>query len=209
MRENEKLLLDIQKITNLGTYEIDLLTKAVKTSKIFDTIVNVKTDKDKLSNWWDIITHPEDADLNEKLWQKCIKNKKKFISEYRIIADAEKIKWVLDIAEIIYKDEVPIKAIGTIQDITKRKESELKVKLNEQQLIETQKIANIGTFNLDLLNMTFDSSAVLDSIVGLQPKHIKTIDTWRKITHPDDKKKNQEIFYKILNYKMKRLNKTL
>jgi PAS domain S-box-containing protein len=70
---------------------------------------------------------------------------------------------------------------------------------NQKDLLKSQEIAQLGTYNLNLINKKFKSSTIFDAIVGLKPTDTKTFDTWRTITHPDDTEGNQ----KLLDYCIK------
>ena len=192
VKSNEQKLLEIQKIANLGTYEIDLKTNSVTSSEIYDSILGIKKAPKNNSGWWKSITHPEDYEKGERIWQDCIKEGKNYNDEYRIIAKNKKIKWIHDIAEIKFNNGVPVAIVGTIQDITELKLNELAVKSNERKLLEIQKIANIGTFEIDIKTKVIITSSVFDTIVPLKSTEFDSIQKWWKnFTHPEDYYDNQ------------------
>ena len=54
-------------------------------------------------------------------------------------------------------------------------------------LEESQRIAGIGSYALDLKTMIWSSSDVLDEIFGIGPDYLRTLDGWLNIVHPDDR----------------------
>ncbi|WP_109486100.1 EAL domain-containing protein [Occallatibacter savannae] len=54
-------------------------------------------------------------------------------------------------------------------------------------LQESQRIAGIGSYVLDLKTMCWSSSDVLDEIFGIGPDHPRTVAGWLAIIHPDDR----------------------
>ena len=54
-------------------------------------------------------------------------------------------------------------------------------------LQESQRIAGIGSYVLDLSTMCWTSSDVLDEIFGIGPEHPRTLTGWLSIIHPDDR----------------------
>src|SRR5690242_10260254 len=54
-------------------------------------------------------------------------------------------------------------------------------------LEESQRIAGIGSYALDLKTMIWSSSDVLDDIFGIGPDYLRTLDGWLNIVHPDDR----------------------
>lgn len=54
-------------------------------------------------------------------------------------------------------------------------------------LQESQRIAGIGSYVLDLKTMNWSSSDVLDDIFGIGSEHPRTVDGWLSIIDPDDR----------------------
>jgi diguanylate cyclase (GGDEF)-like protein/PAS domain S-box-containing protein len=53
-------------------------------------------------------------------------------------------------------------------------------------LEESQRIAGLGSYLLDLKSMTWTSSGVLDEIFGIGPSYGRTRDGWLALVHPED-----------------------
>jgi len=54
-------------------------------------------------------------------------------------------------------------------------------------LQESQRIAGLGTYVLDLKSLTWSSSDVLDEIFGIGPDFPRTVEGWTAIVHPEDR----------------------
>ena len=78
-----------------------------------------------------------------------------------------------------------INFLGIKENITALKESEI-------NLLNAQKIAKMGSFNLDLKTETAVTSSTFDVITGFHLSKSKTFDIWRTITHPEDAPNNQK-----------------
>lgn len=74
---------------------------------------------------------------------------------------------------------------GTAVDITERKLAEKKLQESEKYLKETQIIANLGTYTMDITSGKWVSSEVLDSIFGIDPDFDRSIEGWASIIHPE------------------------
>lgn len=99
----------------------------------------------------------------------------------------------VNLSKFIINDNSYLLAI--IIDITERKKSEQALKNSENALKIAQKIAQLGSYNLNLKDFSFTSSSIFDSIVGLKMKDIKTFETWHNIiVHPDDLLENKKLF---------------
>ena len=67
---------------------------------------------------------------------------------------------------------------------------ELETKTFELQ--EAQKIAQLGTYILDINSGFWTSSPVLDDILGIDQKYIRDVPGWLQIIHPKDRAMMQE-----------------
>ncbi|MFK5891149.1 MAG: PAS domain S-box protein [Flavobacteriaceae bacterium] len=185
--KSEKDLLNSQKIAQLGTYNLNLVTKKFRSSNIFDTIVGLKSTDVKTFTTWRTITHPDDTPANQKMLTHCIKTGAKFDREYRIITkDTKEIKWLHGIGEIVFKEGKPANLVGTIQDITKNKLTELVIEESERKLREAQEITRLGTFIFDDSTNLFETSPICDDILGLDHSYKRDIKGWVNLLYPDD-----------------------
>lgn len=127
IKESENFLRETQKIACLGTYSLNITSGAWESSEELDVVFGIGPDFDKSINGWLSIIHPE--------WQEAMKDyfinevvgaKKKFSREYKIIKVNDKSeRWVHGMGELILNAEgEPVKMIGSIQDITERKNAE-------------------------------------------------------------------------------------
>ncbi|MDP1728425.1 MAG: PAS domain-containing protein [Bacteroidota bacterium] len=78
-----------------------------------------------------------------------------------------------------------IGVIGTVRNITKRKEAEIALLESENLLKESQIIANLGTYTLDIHTGNWESSEILDTIFGIDNAYDKTLEGWAAIIHPE------------------------
>ena len=73
------------------------------------------------------------------------------------------------------------------QDITERKEAEEKLQYSERTLRESQKIAGLGTFVLDIIAGIFRTSDILNEIFGIDEKYDHSVSGWAALIHPEDR----------------------
>ena len=92
-------------------------------------------------------------------------------------------------------------------DITEHRKLEESLRESEQFLKQTQQIAMLGTYILDISNGTWESSEILDEIFGLDTKTKKTFEEWILILHPDMQEMMINYFYDEVIGKKNRFNK--
>ena len=115
--------------------------------------------------------HPEDRPQVLALVE--MERKQNFEIEYRVVQPGGAIRWMWDRGFLI-KDASGnfYRIAGIAEDITDRKLAENKLRENERQLAEAQRIAHIGSWEWDFRSKTVIWSDELYNIFGLQPGEI-------------------------------------
>ena len=126
-----------QELSQIGSWEFDLTTLDLVWSKehyrIFE--IDVNTPSNQLYNVYRDRIHPEDIEELDNQVNKAIEKGSDFNYHHRILKEDGSIKYVVGKGKTIIDDKgVPIKAIGTVQDITEKTEKDLL--LQEQQSIQ-------------------------------------------------------------------------
>ena len=136
LRNSESLLRKSQKVANLGSYILDIPSGIWKSSLIMDDVFGIDKKYNKDVSGWLQIIHPEDRTMmQDYLASNVLTNHEPFNKEYRIkrINDKQE-RWVQGLGELEFNDDGnPIKMIGTIQDITERKQAEEELKESEER----------------------------------------------------------------------------
>lgn len=154
---------------------------------------------------------PEEVqDLTKQTINKVLSTKQTTDYSYRLFINNEKKYFE---ARMSYLG--PNRVLSLIRDITEQRKAEIRIKENEQMLMEAQKIAKLGHYSFDIKKGTWENSQVLDEIFGIDGKFEKSVSGWLNIVHPDFREEmenhlkidvltNQEEFnkeYKIIDQK--------
>jgi len=78
--------------------------------------------------------------------------------------------------------------LGIYQDITEQKLAASALRDSEASLSESQRIAALGSYVLDIPTQTWASSVVLDNIFGIDEYYDRTVAGWLALIHPEDRK---------------------
>ncbi|MEM5565095.1 PAS domain S-box protein [Psychroserpens sp. AS72] len=193
--ESEYNLRQSQIVANIGSYSVDLIASEWTSSDVLDKIFGIDETFKKTEESWANLVHVEDKEYMLNYFDTCIKEKLRFDKEYRILKhDTKQVIWVHGIGEFIFdSDANPIKMIGTIQDITQRKQSQIRLQQSEKSLLEAQKIAKVGNYNLDIKTGKSQTSLTFNKIANFDIDSEVTLDKWTEMMHPEDASKCLEM----------------
>lgn len=116
------------------------------------------------SKWWFDRIHPEDSiRVSVKLYSFLEQKTERWQDEYRFKCKDGSYKYVLDRGFLVFDDDgIPLRMIGTMQDITKRKEEEQRLKLLETVITNTNDavvITDSNTTDSEIPNIVFVNEA--------------------------------------------------
>ncbi|MHB8950193.1 MAG: putative bifunctional diguanylate cyclase/phosphodiesterase [Rhodoferax sp.] len=123
LESNKAALHRAQAVAKVGSWDFDLVTDTMylspETCRIFDLPEGTRSNHDDYLAQ----VHPDDQDWVDRTWMTAI-NGEAFAIEHRIrVGNA--VRWIRQKAELEFSsDGTPLRAVGTAQDITERKEVE-------------------------------------------------------------------------------------
>ncbi len=136
LQNSEKSLRKAQQLSKVASWEIDLINKKFSCSDEFYNIYEIE--KQEIKSSTEIINkyvHPDDKKFFKLSENRIPKNEDLTSIEFRIITPNKNTKWIHSSnPEIIYKNKKAVKLIGINQDITERKNAELKLSQKTTEL---------------------------------------------------------------------------
>ena len=197
---SEEQLSVAMKIANLAHWEYDVLKDEFVFNDQFYSIFRTTVEKEggytmSSKRYAESFVHPDDLQMVGEEIQKSVLTKDPNFSsqlEHRIIyADGE--MGYVSIRYFIIKDEngKTIKTYGVNQDITSRKKVEEALRASEYFLRKSQSVARIGSYKFDVKSSMWESSEVLDEILGINASYNKNVNGIFKLVHPSQ---HRELF---------------
>jgi len=192
---NEKLLRLAHETAGIGYYAIDLATGLWESSPLLDQIFGIDANFDRVIPNWATLIHPEHRQRVLDHYQDVIRNHERFSMEYVIThPNDDETRWVIAHGYIEYdKADNPVQLVGTIQDITERKQAEETITcLNEKLKKKVHRQTNeLTASNLSLMrkieelrrskHQLMEREAKLNSIFNASVEGIITIDMFNII----------------------------
>jgi PAS domain S-box-containing protein len=137
LKESEEFLKETQLIARLGTYDLDITTGLWKSSEIMDSVLGIDVNFVKSVEGWISLLHPGWKEImSDYFLNEVIGKGNNFDKEYKIIRkkDGEE-RWVHGMGKLSFNnDNKPVRMVGTIRDITDRKNVEEELRKSRDEL---------------------------------------------------------------------------
>jgi PAS domain S-box-containing protein len=190
LKQSERQLAEAQHLASIGSWDWDLISKALNWSDELYRIFGVDSQTFNPA-YEDVVMefiHAEDRALVRGVVESSLKNQEPYSFYYRILRTDGEERVIYSRGEIVSDEHGnPIRMFGTAQDVTERKQAEEQLKKSEQQLAEAQRIAHVGHWERDLQTGLITWSDEIYCILGLPSQERALPRTeWRDMLHPED-----------------------
>jgi PAS domain S-box-containing protein len=182
----------IKNAANEAIWDYDLLTKTIIRSNSYKVLFGYDTDNEHSNlHFWESKLHPEDKErvIHElhaffsqtytRLWH-CEYRFQKNDGTYAFVADKGYL--------ITDKDQLPVRLVGTMQDVTEQKEFAEKLKISNERYELVTKATNEAIWDLDLEqnNMTWSEGYRILFGHGFEDAD-QGLDFWESNIHYDER----------------------
>ncbi|MBK0377705.1 PAS domain-containing protein [Mucilaginibacter segetis] len=186
--------------TGLGTWDLDLQTGNIihspRLAEIFGRKSNAVIGHQELRN----IIHPQDLPVIIKAFDKALQTGIYFY-EARVIWPDGTLHWIRTTGKVLYnEDHVPLRMLGTLIDITEQKQILDKLQKSEENLRLATQAAELGTFDMDLINRNLIWDKRCRELFGITTEVPVNYDkTFLTGLHPDDREKTDNAVNRAFN----------
>lgn len=185
--ESKGQLQDAQRLAHVGSWQLDIPSKKLIWSdeiyRIFE--IDPITIGTSYETFLEVV-HPEDRDRVDRTYAESVKNHTPYEIEHRLLLPDGRIKFVHERCKTFYDAHgKPIRSVGTVQNITKRKLAEEALRTSEMRFRAVLEYAPIGMAIVSLEGGFMLVNHALCEIVGYEKNELEAL-TFQEITHPDD-----------------------
>ena len=213
-KENEKelkkgkALLDAAgRMARVGGWEVDTVTLEViwteETYRIHEVPFDYKPSLREAINFF----HPDDRGRLEKAINRSLDHGESYDLELRFITAKGNYLWTRTMCQPEVVDGKIVRLKGTFQDITKQKNIEEALRKSEKDLRQSQRIAHLGSWRLDLATNQVEWTKELYKMYGFDPalppppytEHMKlfTPESWERLSTSLSKTSETGIPYEL------------
>ncbi|MBI5688163.1 MAG: PAS domain S-box protein [Verrucomicrobia bacterium] len=104
---------------------------------------------------------------------------------------ASVIRWIAAVGQVFFKDDRPVRLIGTTRDITEQKQAEEALARSRASLQIALDAAQLGPWHWDIVTGELHWSAECLAVYGLPADTVMTFEGFLRAIHPDDRERVQ------------------
>jgi two-component system, sensor histidine kinase and response regulator len=188
-RRSAEFLEFAQSAGGFGVFELNLVTGIIKGTSLFFELIGLECRNMSLSREeWLASIHPQDLEGVVHALSDAVATGSGYETEYRTISASGEVRWLAGRGQVLLGGEgYDSRAIGTITDITERKELEDKLHYATESLNIAQTAAGIATFDFDFRRNTRICSDNFRELLGIPPAtSLEDLNRTLSRVHPDD-----------------------
>ncbi|MEQ1798859.1 MAG: PAS domain S-box protein, partial [Lacibacter sp.] len=200
LRESEHFLNETQRVSRIGSYKLDIKEGLWESSLVLRNMFGIKTNGKFGIEYWQSFIHPDCKEkMHTYLLNDVIGKKQRFDKEYKVVNQLNgKEYWVHGIGDLeLDENGLPVKMIGTIQDITEKKEAEEALHAKDKLFRALIENGNDGVVILNAWGVFKYIAPSIKSVLGYNEEELLNT-SLLDITHPDDYDKSVEIYKEVL-----------
>jgi len=133
--------------------------------------------------------HPEDRGMVHSHLQSVLAGPDRTASyDYRAFSSSADERILHgELKAILGENGTPIRVVGTAQDVTEARRTQAELERNQRMLTDAQRIAGMGSYEVELPGGEMHWSKGLYALFGLDPaKHKPSTELFNSLLHPDD-----------------------
>ncbi|WP_455365887.1 PAS domain S-box protein, partial [Kaarinaea lacus] len=193
LEKSQEHLQHALEASQTGTWEWDIESNEIHWSNGVEAMFGMKPGsfEGSYEAFFDLV-HPDDKQLLNERIQQTLQYDSPYHVEFRCITPESSLHWLSGHGKV-YRDAKgkPLRMIGTVTDITKRRKSEEALRQSEFLLAKSQQIAHIGSYSWDVRTNQFTWSDEMHNIFGITKEEFdgngETV--LKRVIHPDDQQK--------------------
>lgn len=190
LKNKQFQLAEAQRLTHLGSWDVDFITGKSIWSDEFYRILGVSPQTfDATTSSFLKLIHPDDLDKVQQWIDNTVSGNNPGAIEHRIIRPDGSVRFIHSKGQIVFTEQgKPIRMIGTGQDITESKLAEEELKYKNYLQSKSQQLAHLGSWDMDLKSNEAYWSDELYRILNISKEALKPkVEAFLDFVHPEDR----------------------
>lgn len=190
LRETADQLAIAKSAAKLGIYDYDVTTGRIGWDARVRFFWGAGPDEEITLERFMQGLHPEDREPTAAALADALspQGDGSFFSQYRVCSASDGVtRWVEATGRAFFEGDRPVRLVGTVQDITARKDADAALRLSEERFRRAADAVDGIIYDADMTTGRVVRSRGLFEVVGYDPAEVPdTVDWWWSQVHPDD-----------------------
>ncbi len=189
LRHSRAFLEVAQSAGGIGVFDLDLATHVMQGSGSFFTLQGIDPRVGALTqDQWLALVHPDDLEALVSVFTAAVETGGSYCSEYRIKRLDRTVRWVSSAGRVISDPNGALRIVGSMMDITERKQAELSLQETEARLERAVRGTSDGLVELDLASGQLWFAPRVAELLGYPPAALPaTARGFGRLVHPPDR----------------------
>ncbi|MFN8361918.1 MAG: PAS domain S-box protein [Candidatus Kapaibacterium sp.] len=189
--DSKLFLLKAQEAGGIGVYRHDLRTSVWECTHETDIIFGIDEHYPHTIDGWLSLMHPDFQQKTDDYFWDIIHQQKPFNFEYKILRPCDGAeRWIHGLGEMEFDtDGTPLYLVGTVQDITDRKQKETELLNTNTRLRLATSAAKIGIWERDMRTNTSIWDDTMYDMYRISDKDSFRFEDWYAMVADEDKAK--------------------
>ena len=188
LRQSEERYQTLAKASPVGIFQNDPEVKATYINERGLEMLGLTLGQ-AVGTGWTKALHPDDRARVEREWTESVRGDGPFKSEYRFCRTDGSTIWVQGEAAGTFSEDGTVTGyIGTLTDITERKETELGLEEGAQRFHSLASVATVGILRADTRRLFTYMNDKWSKLSGLGPEEARGRG-WLRSFHPEDRRR--------------------
>ncbi len=189
LQQSEASLAAAQKIAHIGNWEFDLLTNKITCSEELFCIFALDSTSPE-PTYLELLEmyHPDDREFFQQTVSLAISLGTSYKKEFRILDSCGQIRYTETMGTpIINETGEVIKLLGTVMDITDRKQVEAALQISEERFYLAFEGSAMGLWDWNLATGVVYFNSRWKTMLGYEVEEVENCrESWDKLIHPED-----------------------
>jgi len=207
LRQSNILMKNTQSLAKIGGWEWDLTDRTMHWTEeayhIHDFLPgDIEPNAEEHIARSQQCYRPEDRPVVMAAFRRCTETGEPYDLEFPFTTAKGRRLWIRTTAKAEWEGGRISKVVGTISDITGRKLAEIETRRIKDRLVEAQRLARIGNWELDLATNRLEWSDEIYRIFEIDQRNFgASYEAFLSAIHPDDRENVNKAYTGSLKYK--------
>ncbi len=200
LEKAESILIEAQKIAEIGNWEVELVNgESSWSAQVYRIFETEPSETKACSENFFTFVHPDDLSFVKNTYSESLEKGEAYEITYRLLLKDGTVKYINERCRSYRNEkEIPVRSVGTIQDVTARTITEIALKESEANFRSIYEQAAVGVALVDSnTRQLLSINKRCCDILGYSVEEMLALKSFDSLVHPDDLEVNLDLLTQL------------